>query len=118
MDSRLGDMIHIGLQRNIIWGEDALDRMRLFVYHGTQLFTISMSASFFLFLYYFAFGFVVGSIAESNMEESVTKGEDSSPAKSEPDIKREDMSADADDGNEEMKAVAALSDETNEKPEK
>lgn len=73
MDSSLGDIIHNLLPRVEAWEQDALEQIKLSVYNGMQLFTIFMTAFFFLFLYYCAFGFVVGSLAESNMEESVTK---------------------------------------------
>lgn len=95
MDSSLGDIINTALQRNVIWGEVALDRVRLFVYDGMQLFAIFMAAFFFLFLYYCTFGFVVESIAESNMEESVTKVENAPAAEREGGAEADEVKADA-----------------------
>jgi len=108
MDSTLGDTISNVLRRNTIWGEDALDRIKLLVYSGTQLLVISMAAFFFLFLYYCAFGFVMESVSESK-EESVTKIEDASAPEHQGDTKEQEMKSEAEsrDGNQPAKKEAA-----------
>lgn len=69
MDSSLGDTIYNILPRLDAWNQDALEQIQLSVYHGLELFTVFMAAFFCLFMYYFVFGFVVESLAESNMKD-------------------------------------------------
>lgn len=70
MDSSMADYIHRAFHysSDIDWQAEALDRARLLTYSGMHAFVFFMIGFFFLFLYYCAFGFIVGAISESSME--------------------------------------------------
>lgn len=69
MSSSFGDIIHQAFRRDADWEMDVLEHAQSIIYKGMHIFTIFMVAFFFLFLYYCAFGFIVGAIAEPNIED-------------------------------------------------
>ncbi|KAJ9650732.1 hypothetical protein H2198_009981, partial [Neophaeococcomyces mojaviensis] len=70
MDSRLSTIIHNIWHEQNDWRRRiaAPENIEAAVYQAMEVFVIFMVAFFFVFLYYCAFGFVVGSITELNVD--------------------------------------------------
>lgn len=68
MASGLGHIIHSSMLEDQDWKENMLEQLRLLVFDGMQAYVLLMAAFFCLFVYYCIFGFIVGAIAESNMD--------------------------------------------------
>ena len=77
MDSRLSDYLHNPFLRSDHWEQDAVEKLEQLIFKSMEIFVIFMVVFFCFFVYYCAFGFIVGSIAEANMAKGKAKTEDS-----------------------------------------
>lgn len=70
-DSSLGQFIYHAMNHDEDWEIRTIEHLKDFTYSGMHAFTIFMVAFFFLFVYYFTFGVVVGAITESSAEDDL-----------------------------------------------